>query len=190
MDLSEDHNPLLSLAQQQLSQFLYRLWSAKLQKPELSKPIVTALLILLLFIVQNSEIQFWTEFGTIQKISYRILTDVRGEAKPLADNQTVSIVPGSSSPSNSKFFVPNILNISSGTTVTWINNDLKLYKSLEVEQLHTVTSGSLESGTIGKDFDSGFLPAGKGFQQTFHSVGTFDYFCTIHPFMTGKIIVS
>lgn len=164
--------------------------SAKLQKPDLSKPIVTTLLILLFFIVQNSEIQLWTEFGITQKISYHILTDVRGEAKPLADNQSVSIVPGSSSPSNNKFFVPNILNISSGTTVTWTNNDLKLYKSFEVEQLHTVTSGILESGIIGKEFDSGFLPAGKSFQQTFHSVGTYDYFCTIHPFMTGKIIVS
>ena len=97
---------------------------------------------------------------------------------------SVSIVPGSSSPSNGKFFVPSILNISAGTTVTWTNGDLTSYKSFEVEQLHTVTSGSLESGNIGIGFDSGFLAAGKTFQLLI------DYFCTIHPFMTGKVIVS
>ena len=103
---------------------------------------------------------------------------------------SVSIVPGSSSPSNGKFFVPRILNISAGTTVTWTNGDLTSYKSFEVEQLHTVTSGSLESRNIGIYFDSSFLAAGKTFQLTFNSTGTFDYFCTIHPFMTGKVIVS
>jgi plastocyanin len=109
---------------------------------------------------------------------------------PVSVNASVTIVPGSSSPSNSKFFVPNLLNVSAGTTVTWTNGDLTSYNSFEVGQLHTVTSGSLESGNIGIDFGSGFLPAGKTFQHTFDSTGTFDYFCTIHPFMTGKVIVS
>ena len=109
---------------------------------------------------------------------------------PVSVNASVTIVPGSSSPSNSKFFVPNLLKVSTGTTITWTNDDLISYKSFEVEQLHTVTSGSLESGNIGIDFDSGFLGAGKTFQHTFNSSGTFDYFCAIHPFMTGKVIVS
>ena len=72
---------------------------------------------------------------------------------------SVSIVPGSSSPNNGKFFAPNLLNISAGTTITWTNGDLTSYKSFEVEQLHTVTSGSLESRNIGIDFDFGFLAA-------------------------------
>jgi plastocyanin len=109
---------------------------------------------------------------------------------PASVNASVTIVPGSSSPSNSKFFVPNLLNVSAGTTVTWTNGDLTSYKSFEVEQLHTVTSGTLESRAIGIEFDSGFLGAGNIFQHTFNSSGTFDYFCTIHPFMTGKVIVS
>jgi plastocyanin len=112
------------------------------------------------------------------------------ETIPVSVNASVKIVPGSSSPNNSKFFVPNLLNVSAGTTVTWTNGDLTLYKSFEVEQLHTVTSGSLERGNIGMDFDSGFLAEGKTFQHTFNSTGTFDYFCTIHPFMTGKVIVG
>jgi plastocyanin len=109
---------------------------------------------------------------------------------PVSVSASVTIVPGSSSPSNSKFFVPNLLNISAGTTVSWTNGDLTKYKSFEVEQLHSVTSGSLERGNIGMDFDSGFLAEAKTFQHTFNSSGTFDYFCTIPPFMTGRIIVS
>lgn len=109
---------------------------------------------------------------------------------PVSDNASVIIVPGSSSPSNSQFFIPNILNISAGATVTWTNDDLISYKPFQVEQLHTVTSGSIESGSIGVESKSKFLAAGETFQHTFDTRGTFDYFCTIHPFMTGRIIVS
>jgi plastocyanin len=94
---------------------------------------------------------------------------------------SVSIVPGSSSPSNGKFFDPDPVNVSTGTTVTWTNDD---------STLHTVTSGSPEGGTSGTEFDSSYLAAGKTFQHPFNSTGTFDYYCTLHPFMVGKVIVS
>jgi plastocyanin len=115
------------------------------------------------------------------------LTSVSGSA-------SVSIVPGSSSPNNGKFFAPEPSQYFHGNNCTWTNGDLTSYKSFEVEQLHTVTSGSLESRNIGIAFDSGFLAAGETFQHTFVSTGTFDYFLYIiqnaHPFMTGKVIVS
>ena len=89
-------------------------------------------------------------------------------------------------PSNGKFFVPSILNISAGTTVTWTNGDLTSYKSFEVEQLHTVTSGSLESGNIGRNLIQVFLP-----RKTFHLLLLRTLIISvIHPFMTGKVIVS
>ncbi len=131
-----------------------------------------------------------TEFGSTAFSDNERLLMPGKDSTSVHGGASVSIVPGSSSPSNGKFFVPSILNISMGTTVTWTNGDLTLYKSFEVEQLHTVSSGSLESGNIGIDFDSGFLAAGKTFQHTFVSTGTFDYFCTIHPFMTGKVVVG
>ncbi len=115
---------------------------------------------------------------------------VRNETTTYPNNATVSILPGSSSPNNGKFFVANILNVSAGTTVTWTNGDLTPYKSFEVEQLPSVTSGTLESRAIGTEFDSSFLGVGKIFQHTFNSSGTFDYSCTIHPFMTGKVVVN
>jgi plastocyanin len=103
-------------------------------------------------------------------------------ATSTSGGSSVSIVPGSSSPSNGKFFVPDSINVSTGATVTWTNDDTTL---------HTVTSGSPEGGgASGSEFDSSYLAAGKTFQHTFASAGTFDYYCTLHPFMVGKVIVS
>ena len=116
-------------------------------------------------------------------LAYPVLS---GYASP-AGNQTatsgneVVIAPGSSSPTNTKFFEPLTLNVPVGTTVTWKNSD---------STLHTITSGSAENGTSGTTFDSSYLAAGKTFQHAFSDAGTFDYYCTLHPFMKGKIIVE
>ena len=93
----------------------------------------------------------------------------------------VEIVPGSSSPSNGKSFEPASITVSAGTTVKWENKDTTL---------HTVTSGSAEAGDSGKVFDSPYLAAGKEFEHKFDTAGTFDYYCTLHPFMKGKVVVS
>lgn len=70
-------------------------------------------------------------------------------------------------------FDPQTITIKTGTTVTWINDD---------SVLHTVTSdGNFDSGTLDKD---------ETFSYTFDEEGTFSYICTIHPRMTGKIIVK
>jgi nitrite reductase (NO-forming) len=97
-------------------------------------------------------------------------------------NTTISIVPGSSAPNNPKFYDPSPANITAGTTVTWINDD---------NTLHTVVSGSPTSGET-SDFGSSttFLAKGKTISHTFDSAGEFDYYCTLHPFMLGKVNVS
>ena len=94
---------------------------------------------------------------------------------------SVTISPGSSSPSNGKFFVPETVTVSKGTTVSWTNGD---------STLHTVTSGSPEAGNSGTEFDSSYLAAGKTFQHLFSTAGTFDYYCTLHPYMKGKVVVN
>jgi plastocyanin len=93
----------------------------------------------------------------------------------------IDIAPGSSAPSNAKFFEPATLTVPAGTTVTWKNSD---------STLHTVTSGSAETGVSGTEFDSSYLAGGKTFQHTFSSAGTFDYYCTLHPFMKGQVVVN
>lgn len=71
-------------------------------------------------------------------------------------------------------FVPQTLTISVNSTVKWKNLDAIA---------HTVTSDNLS-------WDSGNIPAGGTFKFTFTATGTFDYHCTIHPFMKGTIIVQ
>jgi len=106
--------------------------------------------------------------------------NMTGNATGASGADSVTISPGSSVPSNGKFFVPETLTVSKGTTVTWTNGD---------STLHTVTSGSPEAGNSGSEFDSSYLAAGKTFQHPFNTAGTFDYYCTLHPFMKGKVVV-
>jgi nitrite reductase (NO-forming) len=108
-------------------------------------------------------------------------TAMTGNGTGASGGNSVTISPGSSVPSNGKFFVPETLTVSKGTTVTWTNGD---------STLHTVTSGSPEAGNSGSEFDSSYLAAGKTFQHPFNTAGTFDYYCTLHPFMKGKVVVS
>ena len=109
--------------------------------------------------------------------------NMTGNTTSASGGNSVTISPGSSVPSNGKFFVPDILTVSKGTTVTWTNGD---------STLHTVTSGSPESGNsgTGTEFDSSYLAAGKTFQHQFSISGTFDYYCTLHPYMKGKVVVT
>lgn len=69
-------------------------------------------------------------------------------------------------------FSPAEITIQKGETITWINQD---------SAAHTVT---------GKNINSGSLTKGQSFKQTFNEAGVFDYNCTPHPSMTGKIIVK
>jgi plastocyanin len=93
---------------------------------------------------------------------------------------TISMVPGSSAPTNPMFYDPSPANVAVGTTVTWTNDDATL---------HTATSGTPDSGPSG-EFDSSYLAKGKTFQHTFDKAGTFDYYCTLHPFMIGQVVVK
>lgn len=69
-------------------------------------------------------------------------------------------------------FNPNSITIKSGTTVVWTNKD---------STAHTVT---------GDSFSSGQIQPGESFQFAFSTPGTYNYHCSIHPSMTGKIIVQ
>ena len=75
---------------------------------------------------------------------------------------------------NQMKFTPNSITVTAGTTVTWTNTD---------NMTHTVTS------TTGV-FNSGNLPSGNNFSFKFTTAGTFPYKCTIHPSMTGTVIVN
>ncbi len=71
-------------------------------------------------------------------------------------------------------FTPQTLTVRVGTTVTWVNKD---------DVPHTVTSND-------KTFKSRALDTDERFSYTFSAPGTNSYFCSVHPHMTGKIIVQ
>jgi len=77
-------------------------------------------------------------------------------------------------------YSPYSIIVNLGDTITWNNND---------NGPHTTTSGNPHQGKDGK-FDTGILQAGEKYSHTFDSVGTLDYYCKIHPWQAGKIIVT
>ncbi|MFB5620308.1 MAG: plastocyanin/azurin family copper-binding protein, partial [Nitrosopumilus sp.] len=81
----------------------------------------------------------------------------------------------------SPFYVPNMIKVTSGQTITFDNVD---------GNQHTVTS--VKSGTTEYDgrFDSSLLQPGEKFDLTLNEKGTYDYFCALHTSMQGTIIVS
>jgi amicyanin len=71
-------------------------------------------------------------------------------------------------------FGPAELTVKAGTTITWTNRD---------DIPHTVVSSD-------KAFKSKVLDTDEKFSSTFRTPGTFSYFCSIHPKMTGKVVVQ
>jgi len=71
-------------------------------------------------------------------------------------------------------FDPPVLTMKAGTTVTWVNND-------DIPHLVSEKDGK---------FRSSALDTGDKFSQTFSTAGSVEYFCAIHPHMTGKIVVE
>lgn len=70
-------------------------------------------------------------------------------------------------------FKPATVTVKPGTTVTWVNRD---------NEPHTVSDSD-------KRFKSGAMDTDEHFSYTFAATGTYNYFCAIHPRMTGQIIV-
>ena len=95
---------------------------------------------------------------------------------------TKIIIPeGAAIPEDGKiFYNPEAINISTGTTVEWINED---------PAMHTATSGGPTSGADGV-FDSEILNIGDTYQFTFADVGNYDYYCILHPWMIGTVNVE
>jgi plastocyanin len=78
-------------------------------------------------------------------------------------------------------YIPGSIIIQSGDKVSWVNSD---------EEVHSVTSGLESSAGRAKQFDSGLLNANQTFEHTFDKPGTYSYYCTVHPIMTGLVNVS
>ncbi len=102
-----------------------------------------------------------------------------------ADHSKVDInmVVGSSIPgceTNNMCYMPYNAALDPGGEAMWHNIDTAA---------HTVSSGTPAEG-LDDIFDSGLVPAGGMFSYKFEEAGTYDYFCMVHPWMTGIVTVS
>jgi len=132
--------------------------------------------------------------------SYSVATTVEQMEKPMEKEEVmkpeegsptmtgpvtveVSLPSGTSVPGceeTNECYIPATVSINAGDTVSWSNDDTAA---------HTVTSGSAADGPSGV-FDSSLLIAGGTFEHTFDSSGTENYYCMVHPWMTGSVQVS
>ena len=94
-------------------------------------------------------------------------------------NALGSSVPGCENTADG-CFIPSMVTIDVGGEVTWENDDTAA---------HTVTSGTPTEGPSGV-FDSSLVMAGSSFSHTFEDAGSFDYFCMVHPWMQGMVMVT
>jgi plastocyanin len=85
-----------------------------------------------------------------------------------------------------KPFNPSPLSVKAGDTVIWRNDDV---------EIHTVTSSDPSSNSLtmtnkNRELDSGPLNPRQTFEHTFEKPGNYNYFCMIHPSMTGEVVVD
>lgn len=74
-------------------------------------------------------------------------------------------------------YSPATITVKKGTTVTWTNQDSVKHNVAPTDETNDFKASEL----LGK---------GESYSATFNTVGTFDYICTPHPYMKGKVVVT
>ena len=108
----------------------------------------------------------WVIFVAFITMSIGVLSGCTQQSPPPVTTNTITI--------KNIAFNPNTLTIKNGENVTWINEDPTSHIVKEDNGL----------------FESSALANGQSFTYTFTTVGTYNYTCTIHPSMKGKVIVE
>jgi predicted secreted protein with PEFG-CTERM motif len=99
-----------------------------------------------------------------------------------AEQVSVSLPQGSGVPGceeTNECYLPYMVTVNPSDEVVWSNDD---------SAVHTVTSGTVP--TADGLFDSGMFMAGTTFSHTFDTLGKYDYFCMVHPWMVGQVFVT
>ncbi|WP_238523160.1 cupredoxin domain-containing protein [Nitrosopumilus maritimus] len=123
---------------------------------------------------------------TLAIFSVLMLFSIISLSPAFADHSEVTVVPadGSGSPGCEKTadgcYIPSTATVDVGGVVIMSNTDTAG---------HTYTSGNPEDGPDGI-FDSSLLMTGNSFEWSPDEVGEYDYYCMVHPWMLGTIIVQ
>ena len=116
---------------------------------------------------------------------FAVISIVSMTPSAIADNHAVivSAPAGTSVPGceeTNECYIPYEVTVDVGGMVTWSNDDTAA---------HTVTAGSAADGPSGI-FDSSLFMAGATFSHTFEEAGEYPYFCMVHPWMMGIVVVQ
>ena len=87
---------------------------------------------------------------------------------------SVIITLGAADEGNFEPFAPRAINVMAGSIVSWTNEDMTP---------HTVTADN-------NLFDAGPISPGDTFENVFDTPGELGYHCSIHPWMTGRVMVG
>ncbi|MFZ2310891.1 MAG: plastocyanin/azurin family copper-binding protein [Patescibacteria group bacterium] len=135
-----------------------------------NKIFITSLVTLALtFVVSGCSL-----YGGTTKVAPTTRINTTVTETPVTSTEPVetSLVMKASVDISSFAFNPATLTVKKGTTITWTNND---------QAPHAIKSES---------FNSDILKNGQKYSMTFGDVGIFNYSCSVHPSMTGQIIVE
>ena len=131
--------------------------------------------------------------GSSLIVLFAIAAGVNAAPSAFADHATAEVQMGIGSGfsqecmDTNECYIPYEATVDVGGEVTWINDDTTI---------HTVTAGSLsdDPNAVGdaypNGFDSGFFVTGETYSHKFTEAGTYPYFCTVHPWMTGFVHVE
>ena len=97
---------------------------------------------------------------------FALSSRVTANAKPSAPAAAVKI--------DNFVFGPQTITVPVGTTVTWTNVD-------DIPHTAVSTDGVFKSKVMDTD---------ENFSYTFTKTGTYSYYCSVHPKMTGKVVVQ
>ena len=140
------------------------------------------------FLAGSEEI---TIFGISDNLVSKAAADAAAAEKAAADAaaepakapMSAEVVPvsGSASPGcEPECYDPSTVTISAGGTVTFVNSDMAP---------HTATSGTAIDGPDGV-WDTSLIMNAASYSVTLDNPGTYDYFCMVHPWMQGIVIVE
>ena len=104
-------------------------------------------------------------------------------ANKLPSTPIISIPAGTSVPGCEECdncFIPSNITVRANQTIVWTNDD---------NAAHTIISGTINEGSDGR-FNSGLIMPGSSFNHKFVRKGTYNYFCVVHPWQIGTVVVE
>lgn len=119
--------------------------------------------------------------GTLVFIWTVVILPVSAEGSSNSVDITGGSGAGQSCVSAKNCYEPDTITVQPNTVITWTNID---------NTVHTVTSVVPSDNDTGTAFDSDMINPGATYSFIFMKPGTYDYFCSIHPWMTGEVIVA